>query len=314
MKRMAYILSLSAIFLLSSCKKYHEETINIEVLTKGITDIAGNTAIGHGSTIIDDKYAVFNDSYIVAHYKNGSFYLSVKGKGLIVSTDSSSVSMQIASCKYHGIEGFFDSGDYHYFAYSYTSESSKSKVFIPISLYGIVNSAFGCYLSDLQFNTKYYARAFAHFTFGPNKRDYVYESHGEEDYIYGEIIEFETGSDPRNPDVFVAIGALKIGVMKEDLPSTTNSGLNAIIYVDHVNFDGGIGGYKDWRLPTLNELREIYKLRDQIGNFKAAIYWSSKIHSEGIYYYYFDFANNSQGNASLHNWSNGYIRLVRPLP
>ena len=58
MKNIVYILSV--VFMLFSCIKKEDETININILTKGITDIVGNTAIGHGSILIDDNYAVLD--------------------------------------------------------------------------------------------------------------------------------------------------------------------------------------------------------------------------------------------------------------
>jgi hypothetical protein len=33
---------------------------------------------------------------------------------------------------------------------------------------------------------------------------------------------------------------------------------------------------KGWRLPTKNELRDLYKLRKRIGGFKGRIYWSGQ--------------------------------------
>ena len=175
-RKIAYILS--AAFIFSYCQKKEDNIIlNINVITKEVTDIKGNIAIGHGSIMIDNSYELVNDYYVVRHNKNSSFYLSIKGKGIIVSADSSRSQMQIASNRYHGIEGFFDSGEDRYFEYSYRAIAAKSKVYIPTSMYGRANDAFGCYMSDLQFNTKYYARTFAHITYGTNKRDYVYESH-----------------------------------------------------------------------------------------------------------------------------------------
>ncbi|MDR1343626.1 MAG: DUF1566 domain-containing protein [Prevotellaceae bacterium] len=57
------------------------------------------------------------------------------------------------------------------------------------------------------------------------------------------------------------------------------------------NFDRSVGGYSEWRVPTIQELQAIYNLRNQIGGFKAAPYWSStEVYSDDIWYYYLDFS------------------------
>jgi len=302
MKRIIYILS--AICLLS-CKEDASKAPEGVVVTKDVTDISGNTAIGHGGVIINDG-------------KNTKIQMSVFGKGIILSTDKSS--LEIASHEYHS-EALVVNGNLYVYAYSYTPASSKAKIFLPEQY--APNTAFDCSLNGLQYNTKYYVRAFAHISYGDQKVTYVYESYGNDIYIYGEIKEFVTGSytegssnssESPDPSIFVPVSSLRIGVLKEDLPSTIKSGFYAELYVNQFNFNGGVGGYRDWRLPTLNELKEIYKLQTQIGGFKQEVYWSGSVHSQDIYYYYWDFATNASGYASLHHYPAGYMRLVRPLP
>lgn len=78
-----------------------------------------------------------------------------------------------------------------------------------------------------------------------------------------------------------------------------------------------IGGYTDWRLPTIDELVAMYTERERIGGFKSFEYWSSTFAGEpsipGYYedsYYVVDF---NGGSISPFNGVNVPGRCVRTL-
>lgn len=63
-----------------------------------------------------------------------------------------------------------------------------------------------------------------------------------------------------------------------------------------------------WRLPTLEELVEIYQNKDQVGVFPNGRYWSSK-ETDGEYGYFQDFNNGKQDLAN--KFKTFYVRAVR---
>ncbi|MGD9731741.1 MAG: DUF1566 domain-containing protein [Desulfamplus sp.] len=88
----------------------------------------------------------------------------------------------------------------------------------------------------------------------------------------------------------------------------------ALSYYENLN----LGGYTDWRLPTVKELRSIvdYSVHSpaiDISVFKdtiASFYWSSTTNS--YYTYYAWGVSFYYGDArSYHKYSNGYVRAVR---
>lgn len=61
-----------------------------------------------------------------------------------------------------------------------------------------------------------------------------------------------------------------------------------------------VGGYNDWRLPSMTELNIMYHHRNEIGNFASAWYWSSNNDYSSYHYneYYctFHFGDNAQSS------------------
>lgn len=110
---------------------------------------------------------------------------------------------------------------------------------------------------------------------------------------------------------YIILAPLGIAVQKKDVGRGPWSSMKRLCE------NSVVGGYTDWRLPTIDELASLYELRVQIGNFKTTNedgrYWTSLVVSTvyGDSYHYIDFFNGAElsgsGNA-LYN-----VRAVRTL-
>ena len=110
---------------------------------------------------------------------------------------------------------------------------------------------------------------------------------------------------------YIILAHLGIAVQKKDVGRGPWSSMKRLCE------NSVVGGYTDWRLPTIDELASLYELRVQIGNFKTTNedgrYWTSLVVSTvyGDSYHYIDFFNGEElsgsGNA-LYN-----VRAVRTL-
>ncbi|MBQ7661841.1 MAG: DUF1566 domain-containing protein [Prevotella sp.] len=142
------------------------------------------------------------------------------------------------------------------------------------------NKDFEANISSLTKGTKYYARAYATSSKGT---------------AYGEVVSFTTDDKSE----YIILGNLMI--QKQDLGSG-NWGT-----AKEMCTNSRIGGYSDWRLPTIAELSVIYTHRVEIGGFvETGRYWSSTL--SGSYYYYLEFSNGEQ-----HTCPYSYDRYVRAV-
>ena len=133
-------------------------------------------------------------------------------------------------------------------------------------------------------------------------RAYVTNSKGT---FYGNTIEIFS------PD-FIVIQELGIAVQRQDIGYGYWNSMNTLCK------NSTVGGFTDWRLPTIDELAALYNLRDEIGGFTKSsdsyqhYYWSSTIYSSSLsnYHYYISFRNGYKNDKNSGSCS---ARAVRTL-
>lgn len=116
-------------------------------------------------------------------------------------------------------------------------------------------------------------------------RAYVTNSKGT---FYGETIEIFV------PD-FIVIQELGIAVQREDIGYGTWSSMNSLCK------NSTVGGFTDWRLPTIDELSALYSLRDKIGGFRT--------HNKTDYSDYF--TSHYWSSTFAGTWESGGIKYSR---
>ena len=144
-------------------------------------------------------------------------------------------------------------------------------------------------ISDLDCNVTYYVRAYA--------------TNGE-CTAYGEAVSFY----PEHPDYFVLKSA-GLMVQKEDIANGVD-----FPSAESMCENSTVGGFTDWRLPTISELSAIYTNRELIGGFGIyEYYWSStKNPRYSSAYYYIYFRDGSIKTREFNERCS--VRAVRSLP
>ena len=80
---------------------------------------------------------------------------------------------------------------------------------------------------------------------------------------------------------------------------------DAKLYCFSLNIDGKVG----WRLPSIDELREIYKSEN---DFEQRWYWSSTEFTGN--YAWFQTMSNGYQNYCKKNHGSHYVRAIRSIP
>ncbi|MBQ4519311.1 MAG: carboxypeptidase regulatory-like domain-containing protein [Bacteroidaceae bacterium] len=119
---------------------------------------------------------------------------------------------------------------------------------------------------------------------------------------YGETVQLY---DPS----YINLPELGIAVQRQDIGHGDRNSMFSLCE------NSSVGGFTDWRLPTIEELAALYNLKNKIGGFKDAFYWSSSYTRDyhyNNYYYYIDMRNGAKSDISYSS-EKFYARAVRTL-
>ena len=117
-----------------------------------------------------------------------------------------------------------------------------------------INADFSANLVELSASTTFHVWAYI-----MNKRDTV----------YGERVDFTTKIGTTTETDYWVLNSANLMVQKNDLSSG-----NTWNMAKKLCESSTLGGYTDWRLPTIDELREVYNNKHVIGDL-VGNYWSS---------------------------------------
>ena len=95
----------------------------------------------------------------------------------------------------------------------------------------------------------------------------------------------------------------------QSLEPTWYNAQNIISYPSEHSADGA--NFRDWRMPTRNELSEMYMQRVAIGGFSSGYYWSSTEFDDGLSAWFQDFSNGNVDFSSKDNYFDFRVRSVR---
>lgn len=205
---------------------------------------------------------------------------------LPVSDLTESTAVFHGSISSKGIPNYTERG----FVYSsaFVNPTIESDEKIKVSGTGLGN--YSANISNLEMGTTYHVRAYAI---------------NDEGVAYGEAVSFT----PEHPD-YVILQSAGLMVQKRDLSESGISWNSA----NNLCENSTVGGFTDWRLPTIQELGTLYTNKEKIGNFKDTSYWSSSIRtSSSLYYYNVNFEDGSM-NYYRPEGAHCYVRAVRSLP
>ncbi len=181
-------------------------------------------------------------------------------------------------------------GDPHYTEKGFVYSSSFPKptiddpqdATIKVNVSGM-SSEFSANVSGLIKDKTYYVRAYA-----------VSES----GVSYGESVSFVAAE----AKPYIIIGEIALQTTDLSFSADYNN-------ANKICKESRVGGFSDWRLPTLGELTQMYLNKQKIGGFENGKYWSSNYTSN--YYYIVDFANGD--TSTLYYTSKARVRAVRSV-
>ncbi len=234
----------------------------------------------YGTTYYFQAYAT--TEYGTAYGEILSF--SISGNPAVSTLDVSNITKTTATLNgridYEGNPAYTERGFVYSKLFPRPTVEDASDATTKISVSGR-SEDFSANVSSLTENTLYYVRAYATNVDGT---------------VYGEVKTFRPGQQD-----YVIIDNLM--VQTKDLGKSNWSSAKQMC------MNSRIGGYSDWRLPTLAELSILYANKEEIGGFTSEGYWSS---TEGYdWAYYINFSTGNHGTP--YKSSQYYVRAVRTI-
>ena len=110
---------------------------------------------------------------------------------------------------------------------------------------------------------------------------------------------------------YVCIDILGIAIAKKDVSE------EKLIWQDADNLckNSILGGHKNWRLPTIDELATLFQNKNSIGGFSNSVYWSSTVSHTDLFGFYMKNIYMGSGElVSINNKLRCNCRCVRTLP
>lgn len=274
-------------------KSYPIPTVNDPANTTNKVPVSGRnkTFSANVSSLVE------NATYYVRAYvtsEDGTFYGEVKS--FVPSSPLPSVStLEVTNILETSatLNGRIDNpGEPAYtergFLYSESHETptmSDSRTSTPKVVVDGTSRDYEASISSLKIGTTYYVRAYATSSKGTS---------------YGDVKSFTT-IDARE---YVVVEGF--AVQKQNLGKGTWSTAESMCKASRV------GGFSDWRLPTIVELAVLYTHRNEIGGFVNGIYWSSiEVNDDKYRHYYYNFSYGTEDWSS--NSQQYYIRAVRTI-
>lgn len=232
--------------------------------------------------------------YFQAYVKNGygTEYGEVRkvemsGLPIVTTLDATNITDKTATLNgvigYEGNPAYYEKGFVFSSVFPNPTVDDPSDATTKISVSG-TSRDFSANISGLTTNT-YYARAYATNIDGTE---------------YGKSVVFYVGD-------YIVLSDINLMVHRYDLSAGTSwSDAQALCE------SSTIGGFTDWRLPTIGELKALYPKRISL-NMVLGDYWSSEVGSYYNDYYYANYSNNSVSISHTRSSSSFRVRAVRTM-
>lgn len=160
-------------------------------------------------------------------------------------------------------------------------------------------------LTSLESNTVYYFAIYARMSSGDFLKSRIMTFKTEEGQV-----DLKIGDSFEGGIIYYLDNTGQHGLMASPTDINTGSGWQTAF--DDCN-NLFLGGNSDWRLPDLDELKELYNKKDVIGGFSPIGYWSSSISGSNSAYGVFFGSGTNAGKTFSYDKSSGALhsRAIR---